>query len=267
MIETTDCLLAVMTMFSIAVVISTLEFFAVRRQFSMPGALDRTVMVPEGFPRVRRWIGIIDGPRCVLFLLVLRAVVAIATIPAIAVDGPAWVPLWVLVGLTAWRNLRFLNTHCTSWSLEMLTYPPIAVLSLFPQNETLALICLGSIAIQTGLAYFGAGFSKLMSGPWRRGDALAWYLTEGQFSMKLGHLISRRPALWKLLTWGVILFEVGFFTCLFLGPAWCAVMMLVGLCFHLSNLVLFGLHPFLWTFVGTYPAIWWVMTRVTEWLR
>jgi hypothetical protein len=114
------------------------------------------------------------------------------------------------------------------------------------------------IALQGCLAYFTAGFAKLVSVPWRSGDAIAGISATRIYGPGIARLIlADRPVLSVLLCWSVILTECVFPLCLVVPRPLALLMLAGGTLFHLAAGVTMGLNTFFWSFVATYPAIFW----------
>ena len=128
----------------------------------------------------------------------------------------------------------------------------------------LARVCLAVIAAHFCIAYFGAGLAKVSSSGWRNGKSLTWTCNHGPFVVPVGRLLLKQPSLAIAISWVVIVFELGFVFSLVSGPEICLVILIVGACFHLLNSLLFGVHWFLWTFVGAYPAVWHTMRLISD---
>ncbi len=48
----------------------------------------------------------------------------------------------------------------------------------------------------------------------------------------------------------------------FLNATSLAIALMVAASFHLANAWVFGLNRFLWSWLATYPALWWFQARV-----
>jgi hypothetical protein len=117
-------------------------------------------------------------------------------------------------------------------------------------------ICLFFIAAQSMLSYFVSGFAKLISPIWMKGDALMKIMATTAYGSELGYrLTSFHPPLTRMLCRVTVLLEVAFPLLLF-GPKWVvAAFFLWGMGFHVANAVLMGLNTFVWSYLATYPAI------------
>lgn len=111
------------------------------------------------------------------------------------------------------------------------------------------------IAIQLTASYFIAGIVKLRHRAWREGEALPAIFALPQYQVSgLSHFLSTHPHTTRVVSWGVLLFEVGFPFAL-IGPNSCMLFLAVAFFFHLSNALILGLNRFLWIWPAAYPAL------------
>jgi hypothetical protein len=112
------------------------------------------------------------------------------------------------------------------------------------------------IAAQACLAYCASGVAKLVSPIWRSGDALPKILATVAYGSNLGfQLMNRVPKVSRWVCRGTVLAETIFPICI-AAPAPLLLSFLAwGVMFHIANGLLMGLNTFLFSFVGTYPAI------------
>lgn len=115
---------------------------------------------------------------------------------------------------------------------------------------------LAFVAAQSCLAYFVSGAVKLRSPVWRSGDALTGVLRTRTYGDRgLYRIFRGRRRLAQAASWGVMLAEVSF-PLVLVAPRPVAASILAGAAgFHLVNARYMGLNRFLWSFVGSYPAV------------
>lgn len=125
------------------------------------------------------------------------------------------------------------------------------------------------IALQSMLAYVSAGIGKLRSTSWRNGTAIASVLTCESFTHKYSsRLVRRFPALSKVMCWSIIAFECCFPILLLAGRNSAIVVLLAGALFHLAiSVFMVGFNGFLWTFLATYPCLWYVVMSLQSWMH
>jgi hypothetical protein len=112
------------------------------------------------------------------------------------------------------------------------------------------------IAAQLSLAYFAAGFFKVISPSWRSGEALGAILSINPWKHPAaGPWLRMQPSWSRLLSWGTIVWELTFPLAL-IGPPWAmATWLIAGFVFHIGCAVFMGLNSYLWSFVAAYPAV------------
>jgi hypothetical protein len=129
-------------------------------------------------------------------------------------------------------------------------------------------VCLLFIAAQSMLSYFVSGAAKVISPIWMRGDALRKIMGTTAFGSELGfRLASIHPQFTRMLCRVTVVVEM-LFPVLVLGPKWMMILfMLWGASFHVANAVLMGLNTFVWSYLATYPALYflWVCVHRAGW--
>lgn len=98
-------------------------------------------------------------------------------------------------------------------------------------------------------AYGSAGWHKLVSRPWRSGDALAG--VGHAFAVPVPPLGEVAPVLTRFITAWELLVPVA----IILGGPVLLPTLAIGLAFHLAIGLALGLSSFFWAFVGTYPWV------------
>ena len=123
-------------------------------------------------------------------------------------------------------------------------------------------LALGYLAVQVVLSYVISGWVKIVNPEWRTGQALVDVFAFSAYPVSEGYrALALRPALLLAAGWGVMLFELAF-PLGFLHPAALATALVLAALFHLANAVLFGLNRFFWTWIATYPALFWLQDRL-----
>ena len=129
-------------------------------------------------------------------------------------------------------------------------------------SPMLSELAIAYLAVQIILSYFVSGYVKIVKSEWRSGQALAhvfWYSAYPQAESLRGW--RRHPALLRLMSWGVMGFEVAFPLAL-LHPWSLWVAMATAGTFHLANACLFGLNRFFWIWICAYPSLIWFQDRL-----
>lgn len=173
--------------------------------------------------------------------------------------GPFATPLF-LSALFVTTQLRG-SFNGGSDSMTLVVLSALSIESWFPSHPTVTHACLGYIAAQSLLSYVVAGGAKLIKPDWRSGHALRDYLQNSYYGVT--------PP-WRKLTsgrarsffacWGVMLFELGLTPALF-APRILIGWLALGAAFHLINFFALGLNRFVFAWLATYPALFWLAGR------
>jgi hypothetical protein len=140
--------------------------------------------------------------------------------------------------------------------MSLLTYATLLASRVVGDDEKAKEACAWFLAGQTNLSYFAAGLSKLVGRPWRNGMAMPGiFRTTVYGDKRIYELLKDRPKLAKAAGWGVVASELAMPLMMAAPklPAW--AMLGMGAGFHVGNAVFMGLNRFVYSFVGTYPAI------------
>jgi uncharacterized membrane protein YphA (DoxX/SURF4 family) len=118
-------------------------------------------------------------------------------------------------------------------------------------NDTISELCIFAVTIFLCWSYLAAGIQKLKSEEWHSGKLMAdlW-----KTSFKEHKPLQLKPSTFKCLGFGVILFELSFPLALS-GQPLLYFYLLLGFFFHLYLYVKLHYSFFFWTFVGSYPAV------------
>ena len=115
------------------------------------------------------------------------------------------------------------------------------------------------IAIFLLLSYLRAGFSKLMQGEWRSGQALHGFLAQSFNAdiRRLGLWLKSRPTVERVVSWLTIVFEISLVFSV-VAPAGLGAIFAMVVCFHFAIYVAFGLNRFFWIWLSAWPSIFYV---------
>jgi hypothetical protein len=244
-----------------AVVVTTLEYLSIMDEFSERGFYSWKLFRATGpswrTPRpLAHAQSLIFGKVGTGTLLVLRL---LAALPAALLPVATW-PQWLAMGVLATVSaaLAFRQKFGEDGADQMtLIVGSTCFLAAGPfQSPTVMKAGLWFLALQAVLAYSSSGIAKLVSPIWRGGSAIGLILNTASYgSREVGLLITKYPAMGRLVTWGVIGFEVAFPMILFLPRPLVLLGLGIGAVFHVSIAVVMGLNNFLWAFLSTYPAL------------
>ncbi len=253
----------------VGLAISTLEFLAISRSFAPDGVYSWQILRLRYIWRAESpIIGLlkpIEGPAGVRILLLIRLVIILALFET-ELGGLAFSVLMASLVLT---NLLFTmrRTIGDDGSDQMNSIILCTVLlCLTPLGDSFVLACgIWFLTAQAALSYVAAGIAKLVSPVWRSGEAIYLVFNTCTYGNRwIARLLRDRRWLRLLLCWSVILVE-SLFPLAFVLPypgVW-FFLIAAGL-FHLSCAVIMGLNSFLFAFVATYPAVYYVAMQVNS---
>lgn len=198
----------------------------------------------------------------------LTALAAVQLAAAIALIANRW-PLAAMVALAGFAlttlllSLRDGPDGADKMALVVASGSLVQLLGISIGEDRIVLAGVLWIGGQLAIAYFAAGASKLLLGPWRNGAALSAALS----SFMWGHrwsarVVGHRPAS-VALAWFIMLAEVLFPLALFASPLWLGGILAGFLLFHLGIAVVMGLNTYPWAFLAAYPSV----LLLGQWLR
>ena len=251
---------------SVASLFQTVELFLLRQTFNA-GGIWRWSLIRRDFEasgRIMQFVfdSIFPYPNFLVLLvirltaaagLIVTALLYPANLPEV-MGGPVLILLLSTVAVSIrWRGT--FNGGSDYMTIIILT--GLSLSAVFPGSPAAALGCVYYITFHTCRSYFVSGIVKLNSSKWRDGTALGCFINSGIYgpANPLAAVL-RSPPIAIGLSWAVILFEVTFPLAI-LNPSLCLGYLVLGLCFHLSNVYLLGLNRFLFAWAAAYPAVFW----------
>jgi len=202
-----------------------------------------------GYPQILFWIGL-------EFILALSILL-----------GPAHWTISAFPGLSIYF-LSLLKQNRTAFGFDgadqISSYVMLAIgvsgLSPVPISR---IACIVFIAFQVSLAYATAGWAKLPMLGWRDGFYLTGILKTNIYGTpQVGDVLEHYPLAAKLVTRSMLLWECTFPIAPFLPAPMAYGYLATGVLFHAGNAVLMRLNTFFWSFLGTYPALIWVIQNI-----
>ncbi|MCB0421050.1 MAG: HTTM domain-containing protein [Bdellovibrionales bacterium] len=120
------------------------------------------------------------------------------------------------------------------------------------------------IAIQAVLSYFIAGWVKIRRKEWIDGKALRHFVSDSPFSVpkRLRDFVRHRP-ISLLLGWAVLFFELTFPLALISEPTLIGYVFF-AIIFHLVIWWMFGLNRFVFSWMVTYPSLFYLSFLVRQ---
>lgn len=191
----------------------------------------------------------------VLFVLIIRFLSAIALIPIILLHQSAVILLVLITVINLLMQIR--NSQSNDGSDQMATVCYIALLFANVINTGTSMSCaLFFIAAQAVLAYGTSGFLKMQKIGWYNGEYVIDILKTSSYGNKKALAITQKSksvakALGMMVVYGDCLLSVSFL----FPPHICMLILVFGVCLHIGIGRIMGLNTFLWSYIATYPAI------------
>ena len=224
-----------------------------RKIFKGSGLLPQVVDFLFEYPRVLLLFALRAGLDLYLLWLVIidaNGQVVVATILLVTLLGV----------LLTWRNTYSNNGADQLANIILIS---VCISTLEGEGSVIKVLSLIFIACQSQLSYLTSGFFKLLEKDWRSGVNL-----RGVFSTQVfGHPVLKRmmdkwaPS-YRVMSFFIIYGELAMGCAMFFPPKICLIMLCIGMLFHFMTAVVMGLNAFLWTFVATYPAIYFLCLRI-----
>ncbi len=236
-----------------AAFLQTLEFFQIRKTFTLGGIWDWIVLRDDyvrfpGFMRLA--FDVLMGDRQFFWVLALRLVSAVWVM---------WSPqsLWIvalfftsLLVCVRWRG----TFNGGSDYMTLIVLVALCVTSM-SDHPSLVDAALGYVAVQACLSYFVAGVAKLRISDWRKGRALGLFLTSSYYDVpSVVKRMAGQSTLMKFASWGLMIFELSFPIAL-LNRELCLVFLILAFVFHVANAAVLGLNRFVFAWLAAYPAV------------
>lgn len=245
-------LLSVQSLIAVAVALQTIEHLMARHAWSESGAW-RWSHIREEFTKLPGFSVLDSLLSHPMFSLVLIARLVFSVL-ALFSPHPVW-PLSLLI-TTVLISIRWrgsFNGGSDAMTIVILT--ALSVARFFPGSEAIQQGTIWYIAVQAGLSYFVAGWSKIGKASWRSGQALPAIFQTSAYTASPGmNWIIGHPLVCFSMAWTVLIFECTF-PVAFLSPTLCLFYLGFALVFHLTNVYILGLNRFVFAWVASYPAL------------
>jgi hypothetical protein len=249
-----------------SVTIRTLELLANGALFTPRGSLSWVLIRESGAYRGPRWLeGLLDGAGF-RFVLIVRVISSCGLL--LFADTALFGPCVVAVAVTSLLvSSRMPVGQDGSDQMNSLILMPAAI-AVLCQEEWAKTAILIFVAAQVSLAYATSGITKLISPLWRSGQALPEILSTLSYGNGLAaRALSSNRTVSLAACWSVIVFETLFCSWVVLNQPGLQALLTIGVTFHVFSAVLMGLNCFLWSFVATYPAIFFIQTNLGPLVR
>jgi len=258
----TDTLRLILSILSLSLIISSAESFAGVKIYKTSGWLswhrlkyDRPVFRHPLVAPFLNWL--FPHPK-VLILITSRLICSVWLLVAVVAN---WNYAGLIISLTLINILFSLRNAFSNNGADQLTNVILiaaVVASIGAANETIVVYSLFFIALQTSIAYFTSGINKVNRN-WLNGVYLKDVLSTAMFGnpMVLRKFRKMKHAFWScslLMIFGELLLAF----CMFFPSTACVYILAGGFVFHLTVAYIMGFNTFLFTFLSTYPAIYFV---------
>lgn len=254
-------MLIMCTLGGLAIMLNSLEYLGDSATFRQAGLLDWDICKLGRRGSCSGILGrLLDGLfsgqrfRAVLFLRMLVAAV-LCVFAAKTWIAMACCIVILLLSLTI--NLRHAFGRDGSDQMLVIVFSGLSM--YFVLTERFRIYALLFVALEVTLSYVVSGYAKLVSPIWRQGEAIIGVLGTRCYGAprELRAPVARYlPCISKAMCWFVILFECAFPALWFAPKPVVVVLLLMGVSFHAGVAVLMGLNVFFWSFLATYPAVW-----------
>lgn len=250
-----DALRLVCILMSFSVLISSIEWLSLLRNFDHRGVFSWNVLSLGHSPSFiipRSCLDLLMSPQLYGVMLTFRAAAAF------------WCclfPLASFIPVAVMLASQILIHYRCKYGLEGADQMVLIVLVVLfvdsvCRSEAISTLSLIFLAGQSCLSYFIAGIAKCFGSSWRSGIAVRDIFRSRNFGeSNVSRLLRSFPVLSVVATYLVLIFECTFPLVFFLPFPYSLVYLALGCGFHVANAWLMGLNLFLWTFLATYPAV------------
>lgn len=120
------------------------------------------------------------------------------------------------------------------------------------------------IAIHVCISYFKAGWVKILKPEWRKGSVLNLIIQSSPYPYPLGFFsFIVKPPYAPLICVSILFFELSFPLAL-INPSLCLIYIFFGFLFHAMIIYIFGLNRFFWSWLATYPSLFYTSLFVSH---
>jgi hypothetical protein len=259
----------IQTLACVAVVLETLQILVESKQYGRHG-ISSYALLKKSHPWMIEgwWASLLHRlcePPCYLSLIALELASAVLVLSHLFpfLSGGFMVMIFLIHLLSCLRHQSGLDG---ADQMQTILFASLLLFSL-PSEPFVRSCCLWFIGCQALLSYMTAGIVKVRSAAWRGGTAIGNIVQSARFRNEtFAHVLRKHPLVAKALCWSVILFECAFPLLVVTGTRSCVLMLVAGIFFHLAVALVMGLNTFFWSFVATYPAIFFCAQTCQSWI-
>jgi hypothetical protein len=194
-----------------------------------------------------------------LFLIAAKLMLTVAMIFFVVNQKTFNAGIILTTSFTILISLRDTYSNNGSDQLTGIILIALSIVALRPNSEIVKYAAIFFIAFQSILSYATSGIYKLINAGWRNGENLRAILSTEVFgNRRIKKLMDKLPNSYILASFTIMFGEIFLSISFLLPPPLCLFVLATGVLFHLSVAIAMGLNTFLWTFVSTYPAIYFI---------
>jgi hypothetical protein len=243
---------------AIGVGVQAIENVASYRLYARGGLYDWRVLSTTarwmrfGFPG--RIFSVLFEYPVFMALIVMQLIAAVLLITDLLPNSSG-----LLLGTMLGGHMLFIlrNQYGMDGSDQMMLIVLVSVFAfrLHPTERMLTIV-FAFLTAQLVLSYLTAGIAKASSPVWRGGDAVKGILNTTSYGSRgLSKLLFDHKGISLFSCWCVILYECVGPSAIWFGHDMCLAFIACGLFFHFSIAMFMGLNIFFWSFIATYPAV------------
>lgn len=251
MITGNDYLRIIEILVSISILFQTLEYFFIRDTYSdtgiwRQGTLIKDLDVFNGISQ--QIISFLFNYKIFSFILCIRFLSA-----ACMLFFSNLLIILFLLFSTILISLRWRGAF--NGGSDYMTVLVLLALTISSINPDFSFGVICYLAIQLITSYFIAGVIKIRRENWRSGVALSGFIKSTIYNENsLTSFILNNRIIILFLSWFIMLLEL-ISPIAILSPQYCLLFLATAFVFHVSNFYIFGLNRFLFSWIPSYPAV------------
>lgn len=238
--------------------IQNIEYLSLKNIFNANGVyriniLEKQLLTYPAF--IRKIVLLLCNNQSIYYLLYARMIIILSMLFTLSP-----IPIFLLILTNLIFAIRFRGAfNGGSDYMTMLTLMALFIATLVPTNLNYSFMLM-YLAIQVILSYLLAGVAKIRDSDWRSGVAIANIINGPNYAPpKVIKKILNFKLISLSLCWLVIGFEL-LIPLIFFIPNQLWIVFCGLLVFHFINFIIFGLNRFFFTWLATYPAVFYLVT-------
>ncbi|MFN7903800.1 MAG: HTTM domain-containing protein [Pseudobdellovibrionaceae bacterium] len=240
-----------------SLIIQSAEYFALRRQCVSDAVWSWEILQSDYSRYFRKMVSLFLNFPNILFVIFIQFCFAMSLL---FVFEPKFWMVCILFITSLLLSMRWRGTF-NGGGDKMTMVSLIGLLIAYSdlQNQFHAQLALWFIVFQSASSYFFAGLAKLKQNVWLKGHGLQSFLIAPLYPIPLGLKAwsEENPAILKFANYFILIFECLFPLALFF-PMSTKIFLGLAILFHLANFAVFGLNRFVFSWIATYPALFYI---------